>query len=100
MFNRLFSLARSFGVPSRDLSHGHGSARFSASLKISPGVHGVSLLYCWVLREPRPTKLPSHFSRITPLPAPIPHQTPVSRETSPKAGIAVATGSERGSAQL
>jgi hypothetical protein len=28
---------------------------FSASLTISPGVHGVSLFYCRVLREPRPT---------------------------------------------
>jgi hypothetical protein len=33
---------------------------FSASLTISPSVHGVSLLYCRVLREPRPTKLPSN----------------------------------------
>ena len=73
---------------------------FSASLTISPGVHGVSLLYCWVLREPRATKLPSHLSRITSQPAPIRHRTPVSRETSPKAGIAVAKGLEQASAQL
>jgi hypothetical protein len=39
--------------------------------------------------------LTSHLSLVTPLLAPIPHQTPVSRETSPKAGIAVAKGSER-----
>jgi hypothetical protein len=63
---------------------------FSASLIISPGVHGVSLLYCRVLREPRPTKLPSdfptdgrspitlHLSLITLPPDPEPHQTPVS----------------------
>jgi hypothetical protein len=38
---------------------------FSASLTISPGVHGVSLLYCRVIREPRPTKLPNHLSPLT-----------------------------------
>ena len=37
-------------------------ARFSASLIISPGAHGVSLLYCRVLREPRPPMVLSSYA--------------------------------------